>query len=162
MSDPTSQVAIDDQIGCCFVRFSASARSMKDQRGGRWDQGTSRIKIRLSGVLGTGRLLCVPCRRQNPPPGGGVGGTTRTHSFVLPLIEPTFCLGSIWAKLELAFLASVNFIIQRIQCASCTLFVVLFCSHMDQMNFTHPYICNACPPDFGPTETLHGNFSVRM
>ena len=79
----------------------------------------------------------------------------RIHSFVLPLIELTFCLGSIWAKLELAFLASVKFfIIQRIQCVACI--PSLFCSCMDQMNLTHLYICNVCPPDSDPPEDLRG------
>ena len=73
------------------------------------------------------------------------GGTMRTHSSALLLIELTFCLGSIWAKLELAFLASVKFIIQRIQCVSWT--PSLFCSCIDQMNVTHLYNCNVCPPD---------------
>lgn len=128
---------------------------MKAQRGGRWwDQRAFRIKIRLRGIhTRHGRVPVGSLETAKSTAGKRDGGATRTHSFVLPLIELTFCLGSIWAKLELAFLASVKFIIQRIQCVSC---IPSFCSCMDQMNLTHLYISNASPPDSGPTETLRG------
>lgn len=74
---------------------------------------------------------------------------TRTHSLVPLLIELIFCLGSKWAKLELAFLASVKFIIHRIQCLSPLRCFVLA---MDQMNFTHLYKYHVHPPGFHPIE----------
>ena len=75
---------------------------MEGQRVGGGIRRASRIKIRIERYGRRGELG-HPWKRQIEEQ------RTRERTRSPPLIELIFCLGSIWAYLELAFLASVNY-----------------------------------------------------
>lgn len=127
----------------------------------------SMIKIRIERYgrhggsdtpLGNGQTTC---RARVPHP---------AHSL---LIEPIFCLGSIWAKLEVTFLASVmkDSISNAVPPLPGPPFASLprihtyptatsSPSHMDRMNLAHLY--NARPPDLNPIENRYGSYLCEM
>ena len=113
-----------------------------------WAAGSeSRIKIRVQRYGRREAAFEKPLGTANRPPVVKQGDTCPNAARVPLLIELIFCLGSIWAKLDLAFLASVicdSMISMR------SLLIVrayprrLFPSRTNQMNLTCPYNLSSC------------------
>jgi len=102
------QVAIDGQIGYCFVVLLLLLLVCNPQRvGGGIRGGFPGSRSGLSGAVGVERLFGQPLRNRRIDLRVALHVLEPTRSPLLPLIDLIFCLGSTWANLELAFPASV-------------------------------------------------------
>jgi len=132
------QVAIGGQIGYCFVVLLLTPVVCNRQRTGGTFPGS---RSGLGGTVGAGRLFGQPLETAESTHWClALHVSEPTRPPLLLLIELIFCLGSIWAKLELAFLASVidysMISIRLLPSNTCLPTSLLSFSYMDQMNHT--------------------------